>query len=123
MAKAGRKVGHKRPATLEKEASREALRQIVLRHMDVLLKAQIANARGIGHVYTRDKNGRFSKIEDEKVVDTLLASGDEGKDYWIFTKDPSIQAFTDLMNRALDKPKEQEAEVKLSGGLTVKWED
>ena len=26
---------------------------------------------------------------------------DEGKYYWAYTKDPSIQAFTDLMNRAL----------------------
>ena len=30
-------------------------------------------------------------------------------------KDPSVQAFTDLMNRAIDKPKEQELEVKLAG--------
>ena len=25
-----------------------------------------------------------------------------GSHYWIFSKDPSVQAFTDLMNRALD---------------------
>jgi hypothetical protein len=27
-----------------------------------------------------------------------------GNASWIYTKDPSVQAFTDLMNRALDKP-------------------
>lgn len=35
------------------------------------------------------------------------------------TRDPSIQAYTDLMNRALDKPKEQEQEIKLSGEVTL----
>ena len=31
----------------------------------------------------------------------------------MWEKDPSVQAFADLLNRALDKPKEQEQEVKL----------
>jgi len=31
----------------------------------------------------------------------------EGSTYWIFSKDPNVQAFTDLLNRAIDKPSEQ----------------
>jgi len=38
--------------------------------------------------------------------------------YWIWTKDPSVQAFTDLMNRALGKPSEQ---VQITG--RDKWRD
>ncbi len=34
-------------------------------------------------------------------------------------KDPSVQAFTDLMNRALDKPKEQPQELQISGSLEL----
>lgn len=102
------------PSTLAKEASREALRQMVLEHMKPLVQAQMAHAMGIGHLYTRDKAGKFNKIEKQDEVDRLLSEGEEGADYWIFTKDPSVQAFTDLMNRALDKPKEQELEVKVT---------
>ena len=39
-------------------------------------------------------------------------------------KDPSTAAFTDLMNRAFDKPKEQEHDIALTHNrsLTVKIE-
>ena len=48
-------------------------------------------------------------IVAEAQIDAALASGNL---FWIYTKDPNIQAFTDLMNRALDKPAEQK---KLTG--------
>jgi hypothetical protein len=51
-----------------------------------------------------------------------LNSGDEGSYYWIHTKDPSVQSFTDLMNRALDKPKEQEQEIDLHAELVLRWQ-
>jgi hypothetical protein len=34
-----------------------------------------------------------------------------------------VQAFTDLLTRALDKPAEQEQAVALSGTLTIRWQD
>ena len=43
-----------------------------------------------------------------------LAKGTEGSHYWIFTKDPSGQSFSELLNRALDKPKEQVVDVNVS---------
>lgn len=112
---AGKPKGTKHASTLSKEAAREAVRAVVTRHMDRMLRSQIAHSIGIGHLYTRDKSGKFNKIENEAEVDRLLTEGEEDRDYWIFTKDPSVQAFTDLMNRALDKPKEQEQEIKLTG--------
>lgn len=110
---AGRKKGFKLPTTISKEQAREAHRVMVLKFMERMTRAHIANACGIGHLYTRDKAGKFTKIENEKEVDRLLAEGVEDRDYWIFTKDPSAQSYTDLMNRALDKPAEQ---VKVTGG-------
>jgi len=110
----GKKKGYKSPSTISKEQAREAVRVTVIQHMGRMLAAQIAHAQGIGHLYTRDKAGRFSKIETEAEIDKLLLEGREHEDYWIFAKDPSVQAFTDLMNRALDKPKEQQQEVKIT---------
>lgn len=115
--------GTKYKPTLEKEAAREEFRKEVLRHLRPLLQRQIAHAMGIGHLYTRDKGGKFTKIENQSEIDRLLTEGVEDTDYWIFAKDPSIQAFTDIMNRALDKPKEQEQEIKHSGGIAISWQE
>lgn len=119
----GKPKGYKAPATITKEMAREALRQTVLKHMDGMLSAQIAHAKGIGHLYTRDKAGKFSKIENQAQIDQLLTEGEEDKDYWIFSKDPSVQAFTDLLNRALDKPKEQEQDLNANVALMIRWGD
>jgi hypothetical protein len=119
---AGRPKGTKNPATIQKEAAREALRQIVLRDMERLVKAQMDSAVGIHHFILRDpKTGKFERVTDEdRIVEALNAEGaEEGKTYYIHTKDPSTQAFTDLMNRALDKPKEQEQEIKVSGSVDI----
>jgi hypothetical protein len=112
---AGRRPGSKSQNTLDKEAAREEARQLITASLRPMIEAQIAHAMGIGHLYTRNKGGKFTRVEDQAVIDDLLTEGDEREHYWIFAKDPSVQAFTDLMNRALDKPKEQGLEVKLAG--------
>jgi hypothetical protein len=63
------------------------VRQKVTQALEPMIRDQIAHAIGIGHLYTRDKNGTYTKIEDEARVDELLATGEAEKDYWIFTKD------------------------------------
>ena len=121
----GRKKGTPNKATLDKIAAREYVRRRVTEQLSALLDAQFANAKGIHHLMMRDpKTGKFERVATDAndpeaaaaQVDAALATGNA---FWIFTKDPSVQAFTDLLNRALDKPKEQELEVKLSGELEV----
>lgn len=113
-AGAGRPAGTRNPETISKEKAREALRQIVLREMSELLAGQIAHAKGLKYLVVRDrKTGKFLRVTEAMAK---AKSGDESDEETIevWEKDPSVQAFTDLMNRALDKPKEQEQEVKLS---------
>ena len=110
---AGLPKGYKFPKTIEREERRSHLRQRVLRELDPLLDAQIAHAKGIDHFFLRDeKTKQFKRIEDPVMIETALNAGDRDRYYWIFTKDPSIQAFTDLMNRTFDKPPEH---VNVSG--------
>lgn len=116
---AGTKKGRRWASTMEKALAREETRKYIQQHIPAMLRSQIAHAIGIGHVYTRDKKGKFSRIEDEAHIDRLLSEGKQDQDYWIFAKDPSTQAFTDLMNRAIDKPAEQPQEVKLTGEVTI----
>ena len=108
-------------ATMEKALVREETRKLIQQHLPAMLRSQIAHAIGIGHLYTRDKHGKFSRIEDEAEIDRLLSEGTKDVDYWIFAKDPSVQAFTDLMNRALDKPKEQEQDINANVALRIQW--
>lgn len=110
---AGAPKGVKHAETISKELAREAVRAVVQRHMTRMLQAQIANACGIMHLMLRNPDGTWAKASSEKQIEAAL-NGDPSL-YWIATKDPSIQAFTDLANRALDKPKEQEQTLALTG--------
>lgn len=117
-AGAGRPAGTQNPSTITKEAARDALRQIVLREMDSLTAAQISHAKGLSYLVGRDKAGKFKKLTSEE-ADKALSGDSEYTMVEVWEKDPSVQAFTDLMNRALDKPKEQEQEIKVTGELTM----
>lgn len=110
---AGRKKG---PQTLEKEAMREIVRAEVGKRLKPLIASQISNALGIHYLVVREKaTGKFLRVG--KNAAEKLNPDEEIIEVW--EKDPSVQAFTDLMNRAIDKPKEQEIEVKVTGELEL----
>jgi hypothetical protein len=47
-----------------------------------------------------------------------------GEYYRIFTKDPNVHAFADLMNRALDKPAQQTTVTGTNDGpINIRWLD
>lgn len=119
MGKRGPKKGAIYKPTLDKLAAREAQRALIARHFDSITLAQIAHAKGIGHLYTRDKHGKFSRVEGVPEIERLLSEGEEDRDYWIFAKDPNVQAFIELSNRFLDKPKEQPQDVNVTGTLNI----
>ena len=114
----GMPKGHKTAKTLEKEAALALLRQKVAEQVELLVEAQIDSAAGIKHFFLRDpKTGRFERITDEVVIERAVNEGSEGSHFWIYTKDPSTQAFTDLMNRTLGKPSERlQAEITHDAG-------
>lgn len=115
----GRPKGQRNTATLTKEAARDALRQIVLADMRELASAQLANAKGIKFLVVRQKSsGKFVRVT-EAMAKLRAGEEDDHEIIEVWEKDPSVQAFTDLMNRALDKPKEQEQEVAVKGGLRL----
>lgn len=118
---AGMPKGYVTRKTLDKIAAREEARKLITQALAPMIRAQVASATGIGHVYTRDKLGKFTRITDMRKIDALLSSGTEGKAYWIFAKDPNAQAFKELMDRALDRSKEQPQELEHSGGIEISW--
>ncbi len=111
--------------TLLKEQAREVARIAITAKLLPMIERQIVHAMGIDHFFLRDeKTKQFVRVTDPKTIETALNCGDKDSYYWIFTKDPSVQAFTDLMNRALDKPAEQ---VKVTGAdngpVVFKWQE
>jgi len=121
--KGGRPRGSKSPQTLDKLMAREFTRQRVTEALEGLLEAQIAHAKGLKYLVVRNaKTGKFERVTKER-MDALLESGDEQEleRLEVWDKDPSVQAFTDLLNRALDKPAEQEQSHKHSGKIEIGW--
>ena len=79
------------------------------------------NVLGIRHLMMRDpKTGKFERITgDAKQIDKALKTKTA---FWIYTKDPNAQAFTDLLNRALDKPSEHVQVTGDGGPLIIRWQ-
>lgn len=99
----GKRKGYKAPKTLAKEAAREYVRQRVTAELGELLDVQLKHAKGLSYLVARRKSGgKFERIEATRVAQL------DPEEYVIevWEKDPSVQAFTDLLNRALDKPVE-----------------
>jgi hypothetical protein len=96
------------------------VRQYVTEHLEPLLAAQVDNAVGIKHFMMRDpKTGKFERITgDAKQIDKALKTKNA---FWIYTKDPNVPAFTDLMNRAIDKPAEH-IQIEDAGSITIRWQ-
>ena len=117
--KGGRPRGSKAEKTLTKELGREIVRQAVLANIKPLLDAQMANAMGLKYLIVRDKrSGKFIRVPEIRAK--VLKDDEELVEVW--EKDPSVPAFTDLFNRALDKPAEQEQTVTLGGMVVFKWQ-
>lgn len=114
MAKRGPQKGAKYAKTLEKEAIRAHIRARVAAELDPLLDAQLANAKGLKYLVARDpKTGKFERIAEAQVNPETVIE--------VWEKDPSVQAFTDLLNRAADKPIEA-VEMDVTGELKVSWQ-
>jgi hypothetical protein len=66
------------------------------------------------------RNGKCERITDVEHIDEALKTDTA---CWIYTKDPNVQAFTDLLNRALDKPAEYVQIAGHDGGpLVIRWQ-
>lgn len=111
---AGKPKGHQAQATLDKIAAREFVRQRVTAALGGLVDAQLANALGLKYLVTRQKKtGKFVRVT-EAMARRKRGKGEETIEVW--EKDPSVHAFTYLLDRALDRPQEQEIPIKVKSG-------
>jgi hypothetical protein len=86
---------------------------MVTERLQPLVQAQMDNAEGLRYLVTRDKHtGKFLRVT-EAMARVKLKAHEELVEVW--EKDPNVAAFADLLNRALDRPKEQVQEIKITG--------
>ena len=106
---AGRPTGSKDPHTLEKAAAREHVRQRITAELDPLIDAALKRAKGLSYLVTRDaKTGKFVRVTRAPLASTQTAI-----DVW--EKEPDMGAIRDLLDRAIDKPRDQQIDVKVDG--------
>lgn len=101
---AGRPRGSKSQKTLEKEEAKRVAREIILAELRPLLESQIANAKGIKYLVVRErKGGKFIRVTETmaRARSGGMKPDEEAIEVW--EKDPSVHAFAELMDRALDK--------------------
>ena len=124
MPRGGKRKGAGRPKgqqTLDKEAMREIVRQRVGAELGPMLEAQISNAKGIKYLVARDKNtGKFEKLTEAKAKARLSGGESDREVIEVWEERPNVQAFTDLLNRAIDKPAEQ-VTLDVPNAITVRW--
>lgn len=113
----GRPPGRKNDATITKEQARDAMAAVIRQHAADMLESQIANAKGLKYLVVRQKSsGKFLRVPESMAK---AKTGDDEEIIEVWEKDPSVQAFTDLMNRGFDKPAEQVQRIVVSGELSI----
>lgn len=116
-AGAGKPKGFKAPATLDKEAARTEYQRIMTGRFAGLLSAQYQTAVGVSQMVLRDAKGQFKVLDDP---DELKKAVEDGEVLEIFTRLPNAQAQSDILNRVMDKPKEQALAVTVNHTLDQK---
>ena len=111
MARGGRRDGAGRPkdsksqGTLAKEAAREHVRQRITAELDPIIDGAIQRAKGLSYLVTRDgQTGRFVRVTH---------TGIGGNRHRSVEKEPDMAAIRELLDRALDKSKEQEQKLDM----------
>lgn len=112
----GPKKGAKYKGSLEKTALRHEYVRVQAAKFLEVMEAQHALATGVNVVGYRDKSGRFKLIESPE---ELAAAQTVGEVIRVYTRQPNAQAQTDLLNRLLDKPAEQEQLVRVTGEVEL----
>lgn len=115
---AGRKPGWQAPQTLDKIALRARIFARVAAEIDPLLDSQIAAAKGTKYLVTRGADGKFTKVTEAMA---LAWTDDNQPIIEVWEEKPSTPAFTDLMNRAADKPIEPAQDVNLNANVSFRW--
>lgn len=119
-------MGFPKPANNlpSKAQVRDVYRTYWLPRMRALLEAQEARALGLVHFMLRDPlTGEWRRLTDPDQIAAAMNDprAEQGSTYRIHTKDPDGKDISDILNRVIDKPKEQEQEIEVKAAVQFSW--
>lgn len=118
-AGAGLPKGYKFKRTLEKEQAREVLRQHLTERLDTVATALLSRAQGVRYFVTRNKKtGKYELVTNPDQVIAALNAEDENTGEF-YTDKPDVSAIREILDRALDKAKEQEQTIEVKGDAAL----
>jgi hypothetical protein len=124
-AGAGKPKGRKSARTIARQLEEDMLRQKIKERLEPIVDSQLSNAEGIKYLVVRErKGGKFIRVHEAMAKGAKkgkLGANEEIIEVW--EKDPSVHAFTELLNRAYGKAKEPEQKVDHSGEIVLRWRD
>lgn len=112
--KGGRPKGSKSKSTLAKEEAREYYRAKLMAEIDEIADAHISRCKGVRYFVTRNKTGKYELVTSADQVIAAL-NGEDDNIGEFYTDKPDMQAIREALDRTLDRSKEQEQEIKLTG--------
>lgn len=107
----GRPKGSLNIETLDKLDAREAVRKLIMADIEPIIHALKAKAKGTPFLVYRDADGKFMRIAE---ADARKLKGKQLERLEVWEKQPDVAAAQELLDRALDKPKQQPHEIKLT---------
>ena len=114
----GKPKGYKFPSTLAKEAAREHLRVRLTQEIDTFVDALVSRAKGVRYFVTRNKTGKYELVTNPDQVIAAL-NGEDDNIGEFYTDKPDTTAIREALDRMVDKSKEQEQEIKLTGEASM----
>lgn len=109
------KAGH----TLQSEAMRATLIELVHKRIKPIVNGQIASAEGLQVMMTKDAENKWTQVINPDEVERLLNSDCKDENYYqIWTKNPETNAAKYLLDQAVGKPKET-IDANITGSLSL----
>ena len=107
-----------RPKGFDKLRAHMRLRELVQASLDEITLAQIANAKGVSYLVWRDKKtGKFKPVPEGQ----LEQLEKDGEVIEVWEEKPNVAAFSELLDRTLDKAPQPKGEIEIKGEMGLRW--
>lgn len=118
--KGGRPPGRKNDATLAKDAAREALRVLLMKHQGTVADALVSRCTGVRYFVTRNKSGKYEIVTDpQAVVDALNKENELQGEF--YTDKPETAAIKEFFDRTVDQASKPAENVNVDAKLEISW--
>jgi len=112
----------KASVVLSKAEARNRMVERIIARMGPILEAHLDKAQGNQVLMVKDEDGKWRRLTDADLVETVMNSGPMGETWKIQVQDPDIQAAKYFIDQAIDKAVDRTEVTGAEGEpLVIKW--